>query len=145
MKINECKNAVQYELLAKLEKECFAEEPWSLESIGELLKASIRQGFLLQDNDRVVGYVILTCFEHEAEIERIGIALPYRQKGLGKYLLLNILDNLKIERCFLDVSVVNSGAIKLYESCAFQVIGQRSAYYRNGADALLMEWKRKDE
>lgn len=145
MKISECINAVQREKLAELEKACFAEEAWSLESIGDLLQASIRQGFLLQDNDQAIGYVILTCFDHEAEIERIGIAPSHRQKGLGKYLLLNVLDFLEIERCFLDVSVVNSGAIKLYESCAFQVIGKRSAYYRNGADALLMEWKRKDE
>ena len=45
----------------------------------------------------------------------------------------------------LEVNAHNLAAVKLYEACGFETFSKRTAYYHDGADALMMEWKRKNE
>jgi ribosomal-protein-alanine N-acetyltransferase len=50
---------------------------------------------------------------------------------------LNSLED-STKKIFLEVRASNLAAIKLYESFAFQKVGQRPRYYKNGETAVLM-------
>lgn len=131
--------------LAELEAECFPAEAWSLEALEAFLAATIRCAYLLVEENVALGYIILTVFDGEAEIERIGIAPAYRGAHRGRWLLEAVRAELNAERCILEVSVNNKPAVRLYAACGFETFSKRTAYYHDGADALMMEWKRKDE
>ncbi|MEE0510999.1 MAG: GNAT family N-acetyltransferase [Peptococcaceae bacterium] len=145
MKIKNVEENVSYDSLANLEKTCFPDDAWSSETIEALLCASIRYGFVIEKDDQLIGYVLLTCFEGEAEIERIGIVPPCRGFHYGRILLEQVFKMLEIQRCVLEVKAQNISAIKMYQACGFVLFGKRPAYYHDGSDALMMEWKRENE
>ena len=53
---------ISYDGLAKLEMACFPDDAWSSQTIEALLRASIRYGFVIENDDQPIGYVLLTCF-----------------------------------------------------------------------------------
>lgn len=144
MKIEQVATSVQLAQLAILEKACFDPEAWSIEELEAFLDASIRQAMLLIDDDRPIGYVIITIFDGEAEIERIGILPAYQSKHIGRAFISALLERLSVQRCVLEVSANNIAACRAYQACGFGVFSMRHAYYKDGADALMMEWKRTD-
>jgi ribosomal-protein-alanine N-acetyltransferase len=91
------------------------------------------------------GYGILSIAAGEAHILNICIGRAWRGQGLGRHLLLRLLDIIRwsgAERVFLEVRPSNPMAKQLYESVGFQQIGRRPRYYpaRNGReDAIVME------
>ncbi len=145
LKIKSVEENISYDILANLEKACFPDDAWSLETIEALLCASIRYGFVIEKDDRPIGYVLLTCFDGEAEIERIGIVPSCRGLHYGRILLEQVLKMLEVQRCVLEVNAQNISAIKMYQAFGFALFGKRPAYYHDGSDALMMEWKRENE
>lgn len=142
MKINKLENDSLIEDIAALEKACFTEFPWTESMIEAVVASPFRHVFALSKNEKILGYAIMQIISGEGEIERIGIDPSHRGQSLGKYLLLNILSEPDIETCFLEVSESNQAARRLYDICGFEEIGRRYAYYRDGADAIMMKWKR---
>lgn len=136
---------ISYDGLAKLEMACFPDDAWSSSTIEALLRASIRYGFVIEKDEQLIGYVLLTCFEGEAEIERIGIVPSCRGRHYGRILLEQVFKMLDVRRCVLEVNAQNISAAKMYRSCGFSLFGKRPAYYHDGSDALMMEWKRENE
>lgn len=89
----------------------------------------------------------------EASLLLIAVRPGARGKGLGRQLLLALLDGLEsvgIHRCLLEVRESNMAALALYQSCGFARDGRRRGYYPPEAggkreDAVLMSWTRKVE
>jgi [ribosomal protein S18]-alanine N-acetyltransferase len=77
----------------------------------------------------------------EAHIATIATHPQWRGCGLGLWLLLALLDE-AIRRgaalSTLEVRVSNKPARRLYEKLGFEQAGERSNYYRDGEDALIM-------
>ena len=144
LKIEEVSYSQQFQALAALEAACFPANPWQEDELKAFLQAPIRRAFFLEEN-APIGYIILTLFGTEAEIERLGVLPDWRGAKRGRYMLERVLQMLQAERCVLEVSANNKAALRLYESIGFDIFGKRSSYYHDGADALMMEWKRKDE
>jgi [ribosomal protein S18]-alanine N-acetyltransferase len=70
------------------------------------------------------------------------LAVERKGQGLGKKLLKNFLDflrNRNITSVGLEVADTNTAALALYKGCGFEKIGERKAYYRNGAAAWVMK------
>lgn len=145
MKIEHVTSEGQLAQLATLEAVCFPEESWSHAELSAFLAAPIREALLLAEQDAPVGYVIVTAFDGEVEIERLGIAPTCRGRGLGQTLLSGMCEMLHVERCILEVSAHNLPAKRLYARFGFETFNCRPGYYKGGADALMMEWKRKHE
>ncbi|MBR5227206.1 MAG: ribosomal protein S18-alanine N-acetyltransferase [Clostridia bacterium] len=88
-----------------------------------------------------IGYLSFSlCVEH-ADLNSIVIKKNYRQKNFA-YQFLNFaikeLENLRIEKIFLEVRKSNVPAIKLYEKLSFTVINTRKNYYSSpDEDALI--------
>lgn len=100
---------------------------------------------LVLEIDRVlVGYAILMMVLDEAHLLNISVALAWKGKGWGRY-LLNRTMQISREKgglnMFLEVRPSNVSAITLYESIGFNEMGVRPGYYpaHNGREnALLM-------
>ena len=92
----------------------------------------------------ISAYAVLLPGVDEAELLVIGVAEKFQRKGLGRKLLLAMLDIAyarQLVRVFLEVRTANLAAIALYRSIAFLEVGLRRAYYRNAEgseDALVM-------
>ena len=65
----------------------------------------------------------------------------YRGKGIGKDLVKQAIEGMKIKKCnesYLEVRTDNIAAIKLYEDLGFDKIATLNAYYKDGKNAFLM-------
>lgn len=100
--------------------------------------------FILQKNEEIIGYVIISLVHDEAHILNFAIAKTWQHQGLGRYLLEFLLSTLaqrKVVRLSLEVSLQNIPAIHLYESLGFQRRGVRKQYYPSAQgyiDALIL-------
>ncbi|MCB0113837.1 MAG: ribosomal protein S18-alanine N-acetyltransferase [Caldilineaceae bacterium] len=78
----------------------------------------------------------------EAHIVTIAVDPQWRGRGIGKWLLLNVLAELRqrgAELVTLEVRPSNAAALALYHKLGFQAIGQRKRYYPDGEDAYILE------
>ena len=117
--------------------------PWSFGVFADCLKAG-HPCWVLCVDALVAGYGILSMGAGEAHVLNICIDPNYRGRGLGRHLLLRLLDIARwngAERTFLEVRPSNPLAKTLYESVGFKEIGKRPRYYpaKNGReDAIVM-------
>ena len=76
----------------------------------------------------------------------VAVLPAYRNQGIGRKLIVNLIDRLKENGVYcltLEVRASNQPAIHLYESMGFEVIGRRPNYYKaQKEDALILkkEW-----
>ena len=97
------------------------------------------------------GYAVLMPVVDEAEMLNIGVAADQQRRGLGRAMLLEMLDLARgknMIRVFLEVRASNTAALALYRSAGFVEIGLRRGYYRNaggGGDAITMACRLKGE
>lgn len=117
--------------------------PWSAGIFSDCVKAGHPCWVLCVDSV-VAGYGILSMGAGEAHVLNLCIGPDYRGRGLGRHLLVRLLDIARwngAERVFLEVRPSNPLAKALYESAGFNEIGRRPRYYpaRNGReDAIVM-------
>lgn len=120
------------------------EFPWSRGIFADCLRAG-HPCWVLWVRGEMAGYGILSIAAGEAHILNICIGQDWRGLGLGRRLLMRLLDVIRwsgAERVFLEVRPSNQVAQKLYASIGFTEIGRRPRYYpaRDGReDAIVME------
>ncbi len=75
----------------------------------------------------------------EYEVHTIGVDSAYQGRGIGRRLLVELLDFAAGGVVHLEVRTDNTAAIGLYRSLGFVNVGLRRRYYRvSGADAYTM-------
>jgi [ribosomal protein S18]-alanine N-acetyltransferase len=77
----------------------------------------------------------------QADIQTIAVAPTARRQGLGRVLMLQLVEQARqrgAREVFLEVRADNPGAQALYESLGFERIATRARYYRGGIDAEIM-------
>ena len=92
---------------------------------------------VFKENDKYVGFLIYQLLYENAEIIDIFVLDEYRNKGIGKSLILKMLENKSILNVTLEVKIDNKNAIMLYNSIGFKKVAIRKGYY-NGIDGILM-------
>ena len=131
--------------IAALERVCFS-DPWSEKSILSELENPLSCWLVAMDGERLAGYVGSQTVLGETDMMNLAVDPDYRRKGLGKELILSLIEALRQResRCLtLEVRDSNAPARALYEGLGFQEIGRRKNYYRNPKeDALIYkkEW-----
>jgi ribosomal-protein-alanine N-acetyltransferase len=113
--------------LCELDRACF-DKPWTRDALLEELSHidSDCLGLLPK------AAILTRKVADERWIFRIMTHPDYRRQGLAE----KLLDALPKEPLWLEVSVLNTGAIKFYEQAGFKMIGRRPGYYPE--DALVM-------
>ncbi len=78
----------------------------------------------------------------EADIQTIAVTAAAQGRGLGRVLMLRLIDEARARgarELFLEVRADNPGAIHLYTTLGFAEIGVRRGYYKpDNVDALVM-------
>ena len=118
--------------------------PWTRGNFADALDSGYLCRVTEAEDGRIRGYAILMPAADEAELLNIGVALAEQRRGLGRAMLLEMLEaarDRRMRRVFLEVRPSNIAAIALYRSAGFSEIGRRRGYYRNAGgseDALVM-------
>lgn len=79
------------------------------------------------------GYGIMSIGAGEAHILNVCIRDEYRCRGLGRKLLLYLLDRARLSgmhEAFLEVRPSNIAAARLYHTLGFEQVGVRRGYYQ---------------
>jgi [ribosomal protein S18]-alanine N-acetyltransferase len=119
-----------------LETLIFESDAWSSAVVREELTGELRTAVVACDPD-VVGYAIVAHAGDTADLQRIAVEPSRRREGLGHAMLAVVLP--AGDRVLLEVSTRNEGALAFYDAEGFATIDRRRAYYRDGADALVMQ------
>lgn len=117
--------------------------PWSRGNFSDSLNAGY-SCWVYEEDAMVFGYAVLMLVMDEAHLLNFSIAKPYQGQGLGRELLVHMMQLARkygAQNIFLEVRPSNVAAIGLYESIGFNEMAVRRNYYpaKNGReDAILM-------
>ena len=118
--------------------------PWSHGVFRDCLLAGY-QCVVLERDEVVAGYGILSVAAGEAHILNVCVDPAYRSMGYGERLLDEILFRARttsVRQIFLEVRPSNKNALALYRKKGFHKVANRPAYYqshdgREDADVLV--------
>lgn len=136
-------NETNMEDIAKLEKEIFKFSGYSYKELCEMNeKKELYSFFSAKDEEnKMVGYIILFDNSDSLEIMKIGVLPEARQRGIASLLIDEV--KRKEQDIFLEVRENNMSAIRFYEKNSFVVVGKRKNYYSDtGESAILMMWQK---
>lgn len=108
------------------------EYPWSHGVFRDCLLAGY-QCIVLDRDERVAGYGILSIAAGEAHILNLCVDPSYRSHGYGERLLDEILFRARaasVREIFLEVRPSNQTALALYRKKGFHIVSNRPAYYK---------------
>jgi ribosomal-protein-alanine N-acetyltransferase len=117
--------------VADIERRSY-EFPWGHGVFRDCLLAGYHC-IVIEREDRVVGYSILSIAAGEAHILNLCVDPKFRQLGYGERLLEEILEraaSAEVNDVFLEVRPSNSKAIALYNKKGFRQVASRPAYYQ---------------
>ncbi|MFQ5809062.1 MAG: ribosomal protein S18-alanine N-acetyltransferase [Armatimonadota bacterium] len=119
-----------------VERVCFS-TPWTREAfVRELAREDdVALYVAARDGDEIVGYAGMWVLPVEAHLCTIAVAPRWRRKGLGKRILLHMIEEAVrrgAERIVLEYRVSNLAAHSLYMKYGFRLLGVRKNYYRDG-------------
>ncbi len=98
-------------------------------------------GIIETETKKLLGVCSSWLIIDELHITFIAIDPTHQRKGLGKYLLSALIKrsiSLRTKQILLEVRDTNTPAKALYKSMGFKTIGNRSNFYKDGGDALLL-------
>lgn len=128
-----------------LEEEAFS-MPWHRESFLEMIENPSACYLVALIGEQVVASCGLREIVGEGEITNVVTAPDFRQKGIGKRLLLRLLEEgaaRGISAFTLEVRCSNQAAIRLYHSLGFKEEGVRKNFYEKPTEDALIMWKRQ--
>jgi [ribosomal protein S18]-alanine N-acetyltransferase len=135
-----------------LETSTFGSDAWSRGTMRAEL-ASVHGYYLVADaaasdsgesQHPLAGYagLLAPAGSDQADIQTIAVAPDARRLGLGRALLVALLDEARARQArdvFLEVRADNPSARALYDSLGFEQIAVRPRYYQpDGVDAQIM-------
>jgi ribosomal-protein-alanine N-acetyltransferase len=127
----------------EIDKQAFNASAWSLPTFwSELTQRNRYYLALVDEKMEIMGFGGIAFNGADADIQTMVIKSEFQKKGYGKKLLDALLEKVyenKSKRIFLEVVAENKPAISLYLSRKFEQIAQRSNYYPDGSDAVIMQ------
>ena len=118
--------------------------PWSVGVFRDCLRASYSCWVLESDDERLLGYTVLSTAADESHLLNLCVAPDCQGLGYGRHLVVRMLEVARwsgAQRLFLEVRPSNPAAQSLYLSLGFQEIGRRPRYYPavdGREDAIVM-------
>ena len=117
--------------------------PWPAHAFEQELTGNRMARYLVaRAVERVVGFGGIWLMVDEAHITTFGVHPEWRRRGVGRQLLLALVQlsvDMRASRMTLEVRAGNHAAQELYRRFGFIVAGRRARYYTDdGEDALVM-------
>lgn len=126
--------------MAEIEREAF-DQPWTVNMFIPEVEDENANYVVGVRGDEVICYGGFHKILDEAHITNIAVKKGERGRGIGKFLMSELLSRAKIlgvKSVTLEVRSDNIPALNMYESFGFRVEGVRKKYYNNMYDALIM-------
>jgi len=136
--MNEADIASVYEI----EKMVFS-KPWSEKSFLDSLLDDKNIYLVVKEGNEIVAYCGLWSVMDEGYITNVAVKPNYQGKGIGKLMLMKLLELGKkkgLVAFTLEVRVGNHVAIKLYNSLGFVDAGVRKNFYEDPVEDGLIMW-----
>ena len=117
--------------LAKIEKECFGRDAWSIQALIGEFNNSFSHVFACEKDGKIVGYACVTY--EEAQMCNVAVLPRHRREGIATDLMDTVAKFAKESGCTraeLEVNVKNLPAIELYRKCGYKEEGIRKNFYR---------------
>jgi [ribosomal protein S18]-alanine N-acetyltransferase len=111
----------------------------------QLLMQWVGDGFIVAEEDGIVGYAISEAQGARGHIISIAVSPKRRRSGVGAALLQELIRRTEpnVQSLSLEVRAGNRAAIRMYEKFSFKRTGEvRSQYYPDGEDAIVMARER---
>ena len=117
--------------------------PWPAYAFEQELKGNrLARYIVARAGERLVGFAGMWLMVDEAHVTTFGVHPDWRRQGIGRQLLLNLIElsvAIGARRMTLEVRASNRAAQELYQAFGFEVAGRRTRYYTDdGEDALVM-------
>ncbi|WP_235779307.1 ribosomal protein S18-alanine N-acetyltransferase [Sinomonas notoginsengisoli] len=130
-----------------LERLLFPIDAWPEQMFREEIRQSETRRYCVAEAEvpegrRIVAYAGLMCVEPIADVQTIAVVPEYEGRGIGSALLTELIGEARrrgAEDVLLEVRADNPRAQALYRRFGFSHIHTRRHYYRDGADALIMQ------
>jgi ribosomal-protein-alanine N-acetyltransferase len=124
--------------------------PWPSYAFEQELRGNRLAHYIVaRAGERVVGFAGVWLMVDEAHITTFGVHPDWRRQGIGRQLLLNLVElsrTIGARRMTLEVRASNEAAQALYRAYGFEVAGRRPRYYTDdGEDALVMSTPELDD
>ena len=126
--------------IAAIERQIF-DNPWSVDALHGELERSIASLRVARAEATIIGYMLSWQTGDTAEIIVTAVRTDHRRQGVGRALLRDLCDQVRINDgryIFLEVRRSNGAAIALYDEMGFHQSGCRPGYYGDGEDAMTM-------
>jgi len=127
----------------KLDRLCFG-GLWALEGYQREIDSPNSELIAIVFSEQVIGYGCFWAIVDEAHITILAVHPEYQRQGLGKLILLALLDRAcqrQMKHATLEVRISNQSAISLYEKFQFKAAGQRKHYYTDTGENALILWR----
>ena len=98
-------------------------------------------GIINKKSKKIIGVCCSWLVLDELHLTLIAVHPNYQRKGLGKFLLSDLIKRskyLRITQIHLEVRETNEPAKALYKSMGFKTTANRSNFYQDGTSALLL-------
>ena len=98
-------------------------------------------GVLDLETKKILGLCSAWLIIDELHITSIAVHPIHQRKGLGKLLISDLIkrsNSLTTNHILLEVKNTNEQAKAFYKSMGFKTIGNRSNFYKDGSNALLL-------
>jgi ribosomal protein S18 acetylase RimI-like enzyme len=123
----------------RLEAECFPHERWSQQVWEDEFAVANVLGYWDED---LLGLASFAIAGATVDLRTVGVTAAARRRGVATELLRTGMEwaaAMGASRMLLEVAEGNAPALELYRKLGFGLISRRRRYYRDGADALILE------
>ncbi|BFH72482.1 ribosomal protein S18-alanine N-acetyltransferase [Sulfurisphaera javensis] len=102
-----------------------------------------RELFLVaKEGERVLGYSLgIIQFGYRGHVVSIAVKTEFRERGIGKLLLMELERKFREYKCtysYLEVNYKNIAAIQFYNKLGYKVVKLQKNYYGKGKHAFIM-------
>ncbi len=98
-------------------------------------------GIIELETKKLLGICSAWLVLDELQITFVAVHPMHQRKGLGKFLLSDLIKrskSLQTNHIHLEVKDSNDAAKALYKSMGFKTVGYRSNFYKDGSAALIL-------
>jgi ribosomal-protein-alanine N-acetyltransferase len=131
--------------LSHLERICFESDAWPLLDLIAVLTFPDVVRLKAVEAGQMIGFAAGDPRPSDgiSWIATIGVAPPFRRRGIARLLLRACEAKLRPPRLRLSVRASNLGAIQLYEQEGYERVAVWQTYYQDGEAAIIMEKSRE--
>ena len=129
--------------ILEIEQASFGRDAWDRQLFLDYFRRWPDLFLVARRSRRIRGYIITCSGPKDAELVSIAVDPRDRQRGIGRAMLDETLDQLRSGRArtwWLMVATVNEKAIHFYESYGFVQTRRSKGYYGAGRDAWRMKF-----